>query len=198
VRSGRIRFLCLLGIIVGCATGGPHVFGRYADFSPRVAPQQGERVPQHLTIQLARPANVAVFLVVPGRASRLLFPADSVQSAYMEGGSHLVQTAAGQAALGDSSNLLRRPPSQRSPGMPRGGRGALSDSGFPRLGYNEHGYLLIVAAQQPMPYSVLSTRVAGISIPIDDEDALNTVTKLVRETTKLTGPWAAYAADFPP
>ena len=35
-----------------------------------------------------------------------------------------------------------------------------------------------------MPYSILSTRVSGISIPIEDSDALNTVTKLIRQSTK--------------
>jgi len=35
-------------------------------------------------------------------------------------------------------------------------------------------------------------------VPIDDTDALNTVTKLVRQTTKTTGRWAAFATDFPP
>jgi hypothetical protein len=49
-----------------------------------------------------------------------------------------------------------------------------------------------------MPYHTLATRVAGLSVPIDDEDALNTVTKLIRETTQVSGPWAAYATDFPP
>lgn len=49
-----------------------------------------------------------------------------------------------------------------------------------------------------MPYLALSTRVSGISIPIEDNDALNTVTKLIRQTTKTDGPWAAFATDFPP
>jgi hypothetical protein len=58
--------------------------------------------------------------------------------------------------------------------------------------------LLIYAAQDPLPYATLSSRVAGISVPIDDTDALNTVMKLVRQTTKTTGRWAAFATDFPP
>jgi hypothetical protein len=40
--------------------------------------------------------------------------------------------------------------------------------------------------------------VNGVTIPIEDDDALNTVTKLIRETTHSTGTWAAYAAEFPP
>jgi hypothetical protein len=192
--------MALLAALAGCATGGPHHFGQYADLSPKVASQAGERLPQHLTVQVGRPANVAVFLVVPGRGSTLLFPADSIQSGFVEAGSHLVETTLGRAALSDTSKLIRQTQRQQGPRGTRptsGGRGFGRDS-VPTLGYNQHGYLLIFASQSAMPYSVLSTRVSGISIPIEDSDALNTVTKLIRQSTKQNGPWAAFATDFPP
>ena len=63
---------------------------------------------------------------------------------------------------------------------------------------NAHGYLLIYASQEPLSYNTLQTRVSGLSIPIEDDDALNTVTKLIRGTTKANGPWAAFASEFPP
>ena len=200
MRFERIWCVALVAITGACASAKPHVFGQYNDIAPRVAPTQGERTPQHLTVQLARPANVAVFLVVPGRASVLLFPADSTQSQYVEQGSHLVQTAAAKGALSDTSRLARLPqPGNRQPSR-TGGRGG---GNFPRdstapFAFNQHGYLLMFASQEPMQYHTLATRVAGISVPIDDDDALNTVAKLIRETTRLTGPWAAYATDFPP
>ena len=203
MRSGRIRLVLLLGI-VACVSSGPHMFGQYNDLSPKVAPQQGDKVPRHLTVQLARPANVAVFLVVPGRGSELLFPADSAQSQYLEPGSHLVETARARAALSDSSTLLRRPATTRTPNTQqpaqrgRGNmRGGLGDS-LPLLGPNQRGFLLIYASQEPLAYSTLKTRVSGLSIPIEDDDALNTVTKLIRGTTKTSGPWAAFASEFPP
>lgn len=198
MRFERIWCVALFAITGACASAKPHVFGQYNDLEPRVAATQGERSPQHLTVQLARPANVAVFLVVPGRASVLLFPGDSTQSQYIEQGSHLVQTAAANGALSDTSRLVRLPQGNRQPSR-TGGRGV----GNPRdssvtFGFNQHGYLLVFASQQPMPYHTLATRVGGVSVPIDDDDALNTVTKLIRETTQLAGPWAAYATDFPP
>jgi hypothetical protein len=156
-----------------------------------------------VTVQLAKPANVAVFLVAPGRATTLLFPQDSIQPGFVDAGAHLVETTLAKNAASDSSRLVRRP------GQPLGtqpvggnrqtgnrGRGAGSD--LPTFGFNQRGYLLIYASQDPLPYATLATRVAGISVPIDDTDALNTVTKLVRETTKTTGRWAAFATDFPP
>jgi hypothetical protein len=193
----------LLGILVSCMSSGPHIFGQYNDLGPKVAAPQGDRVPRRLTVQLARPANVAVFLVVPGRGSELLFPADSAQSQYLESGSHLVETSRARLTANDSSRLVRRPTpapaptSQNPPQRGRGNvRGGFGDS-LPMLGPNVRGYLLIYASQEPLPYATLKTRVSGLSIPIEDDDALNTVTKLIRGTTKTSGPWAAYASEFP-
>src|SRR4051812_4854187 len=71
LREGSVRFptmrtAVLAALLVGCASGGPRQYGQYTDLAPMVKPQPGERVPQHVTVQLARPANVAVFLVMPG------------------------------------------------------------------------------------------------------------------------------------
>ncbi|MGE5730706.1 MAG: hypothetical protein ACM37U_02135 [Gemmatimonas sp.] len=202
MRSGTVKSLALFGVLVGCAGSQPHMFGQYNDLAPKVAPTQGERIPQHLTVQIGRPANVAVFLVAPGRASRLLFPADSMQSAYVEAGAHLVETSLAKAALSDSSRLIRRPPEQtggnRQPNGSRGRTGTVGRDSLPIFSFNQHGYLLIFASQEPLSYAALSSRVAGLSIPIEDGDALNTVTKLIRATTSRNGPWAAYATDFPP
>lgn len=187
-------------MMAACMATKPHTYGAYTDFAPKVAPQQGERIPQHLTVQVNRPANVAVFFVVPGRGSQLLFPADSAQTGFLQSGPHLVETSLARQALSDTSRLLRRPNTQA--GGQRGGQqGARGRGNFDpngQIGGNTRGYLLVYASQEPLPYNVLSTRVNGISIPIDDDDALNTVTKLIRETTHTTGTWAAYAAEFPP
>lgn len=201
MRSGILKFALLASAVLGCASSKPHLYGAYNDLAPQVAPTQGERTPLHLTVQLARPANVAVFLVAPGRASRLLFPADSTQSTYVEAGSHLVETSFTRTALSDTSRLIRRPPEptgpRPTPGARTGRQGTGRDS-LPQSGFNQHGYLLIFASQEPLSYAALNTRVAGLSVPIDDSDALNTVTKLIRETTSKSGPWAAFATDYPP
>ena len=201
MRSRRILFVFLAGggVLAGCASAKPHVFGEFNDLAPRVAPVQGERIPQHLTVQLGRPANVAVFYVVPGRGSTLLFPQDSAAGQYVEAGSHLVQTAQAGLALNDTSRLMRIP---GGGARPQGGRtqnrGGFGRDTLPMPMFNQRGYLLVFASQQPLTYKTLTTRVAGISIPIDDDDALNTVIKLIRETTQINGPWAAFASDYPP
>ena len=185
-------------LFAACMGGGPHVFGQYGDISPKVAVPQGERAARHLTIQLSRPANVAVFLVVPGTASRLLFPQDSTQSQYVEAGSHLVETSLANSTLSDSGRLIRIPNQSNRPSNGRRGKGYPRDSMPLPFGFNDHGFLLIYASQEPLAYETLKSRVAGVSVPISDSDALNTVTKLIRETTHTTGPWAAYASDYPP
>src|SRR4051812_39361953 len=98
--------------------------------------------------------------------------------------------------MSDSSRLVRRPaqPQQGQRPPVQGRRNARDSIGFSGTA---RGYLLVYASQEPLPYNILSTRVNGISVPIEDQDALNTVTKLIRETTRTTGPWAAYATDFP-
>lgn len=201
MRSRRLQFVVLAGILAACASAKPHVFGEFNDISPRVAPVQGERIPQHLTVQLARPANVAVFYVVPGRGSTLLFPQDSTATQYVESGSHLVQTAQAGLALNDTSRLMRIPAGGGG-ARPQGGRttnrGGYGRDSLPMPMFNQRGYLLVFASQQPLAYKTLTTRVAGISIPIDDNDALNTVIKLIRATTQINGPWAAFASDYPP
>jgi hypothetical protein len=179
-----------------CAAAKPHTYGSYDDLAPKVAGKSGERSPQHLTVNLARPANVAVFFVVPGRASQLLFPADSTQSGFLQAGTHEVETSVSRLAAADSARVVRRgqPPMANDPRQPMRSRTGINASNS----ILTRGYLLIYASPDSLPYSVLSTRVSGISIPIDDSDALNTVTKLIHETTKTTGTWAAYATEFSP
>jgi hypothetical protein len=199
---GRLRSLALLALIAGCATGGPAHFGQYAEYTPKVAPTKGERSPLHVTVQLAKPANVAVFLVAPGRASTLLFPADSLQNQFVEAGSHLVETrlarqapdTTGRGRGGQLTQAQRDSIQRRNGGRGRGGVGESPTT----FGFNQRGYLLIYASQEPLPYNVLANSVSGISVPIDDTDALNTVLKLIRERTHTTGQWAAFATDFPP
>jgi hypothetical protein len=172
-------------MLTACGASAPHQLGQFRDLGPRVAATPGERVPIHATVQLTKPANIAVFLVMPGRGSTLLFPMDSMQNGYMEAGSHLIETAYAKNVLSDSARLIRRPGDPQPPpgtrptggiGAGRGGR--IGRDSLPTFGFNQRGYLMIYASQEPLPYATLSTRVASISVPIADNDALNTVAKV--------------------
>ena len=196
VRVGRNCSLAYVAVLAACATTGPAHFGQYNEFGPKVAATKGERSPLHLTVQLEKPANVAVFLVAPGRASVLLFPQDSVASGFVEAGAHTIETSLVKNA--PDTTRGGRGAGQPQPGRQgqQGGRGRGQD--VPTFGFNQRGYLLIYASQEPLPYTALATRVAGISVPFDDTDALNTVTKLIQRSTGSTGRWAGFATDFPP
>jgi hypothetical protein len=199
VLVSRFLSLAVLAAIAGCATGGPAHFGQYPEFTPKVAATKGERSPLHVTVQLAKPANVAVFLVAPGRPSTLLFPADSLQPQLVEAGSHFVETRIARQAADTAGRGARAQAAQRDSIQNRGGGRGRGVGDLPTtFGFNQRGYLLIYASQEPLPYSALLNGVSGISVPIDDTDALNTVMKLIRERTHTTGRWAAFATDFPP
>jgi hypothetical protein len=193
--------VCWALVVAGsaaCAAAKPHTFGAYNDLAPKVSPKSGERVPGHVTIDLAKPANVAVFFVVPGRATQLLFPADSTQSGFVQAGAHEVETSAAKQALSDSGRVARRNQPPLGSNDPRQQQGRRMPGYDPTNSMLTRGYLLVYASPDPLPYKTLNTRVNGISIPIEDNDALNTVTKLIRETTGTHGTWAAYATEFAP
>lgn len=202
-----MRLLPLLSLFcastaVACGGTTLRQYGQYETISPRVAAVPNERVPLHVSVELARPANVAVFFVVPGRASMLLFPDDSTRSTQLAAGTHQLATSfARQTASADSLRNSRRLPAGQPPagGAPTGGRGRRDSTammGMSALG--GHSFLLVFASEEPLSYSALSTKVAGISIPIDDTEALNTVAKLARETTRSGRAWAAFATEFNP
>lgn len=198
----QVRTACWALVVAAsaaCAAAKPHTFGAYNDLTPKVTPKTGERTPAHVTIDLAKPANVAVFFVVPGRPTQLLFPADSTQSGFVAAGTHEVETSAARQALSDSARIARRNQPPLGGNDPRQQQGRRIPSGFdPGNSILTRGYLLVYASPDPLPYKTLNTRVNGISVPIEDNDALNTVTKLIRETTGTNGTWAAYATEFSP
>jgi len=54
------------------------------------------------------------------------------------------------------------------------------------------GYLLVIATGDPLTYTSVARRIDGVTIPAEDEEALNTVAKLVVGTTARNRPWSAY------
>jgi hypothetical protein len=184
--------------LIACGGTTLRQYGQYEAIGPRVAPVPNERAPLHVTVELAHPANVAVFFVIPGRPSMLLFPDDSTRSTQLAAGTHQLSTSfARQTATADSLRNTRRLPAGQPPPTPgRQRRDSAAMMGMSALG--ARSFLLVFASEEPLSYSALSTKVAGISIPIDDTEALNTVAKLARETTKSGRTWAAFATEFNP
>ena len=59
----------------------------------------------------------------------------------------------------------------------------------------DQGYLLLVSSPRPLTYGELHRHVEGLTIPAEDDEALNTVVKLVRATLPDGSKWAAYSKD---
>jgi hypothetical protein len=202
VRFAPVVPALAIAALAACASVGAKQFGQYASISPRVAGAANERVPLHVTVDLGQSANVAVFYVIPGRGATLLFPSDSTMSGFLEAGSHPLTTALTKELMsGDSSRLVRLPTNTRTPTSSRGRSGFPNDTsrlGADRFSLAVRGMLLVYASQEPLSYAALKTKVIGISIPMEDTEALNTVTKLIHATTKGGQPWAAYSTEFNP
>lgn len=200
-----VRFLTLAsmaGIVTVAACAGTVIrqFGEYTAFSPRVSAPNNQPRPTKVTVQLARPANIAVFLVTPGRAPTLLYPADSTQSTYVDAGTHEVTTAlAKRPATRDTSRLIRRPSEGQTSRGGIGQRGGTRDT-LPQSMMDRRlaatSYLLIYASEEPLSFKTLTTKVEGLTIPAEDNEALNTVAKLIHGTQQGTGPWAAWATEM--
>ncbi len=197
----QARTLCTAVVIAAsaaCAAPKPHTFGAYNDLGPKVSAASGQRSPRTITVGLNRPANVAVFLVVPGRGSQLLFPADSTQSPHLESGSHTVTTALARTNADTSRNARR--PNQQEPNNGRQGRSANGRGNFdPSNGAGTtRGYLLVFATQDSLPYTTLEKSAGDSSTAFYVADALKTDTNLFRQQPTATGQWAAYATEFTP
>ena len=187
-----------LAMVFACQPARPHTYGDSSVLAPQVAGVKGEKAPSHVSVSLAQPANVTVFMIVAGRSPTLLFPSDSTTSEYVDAGVHELPTAllGKKSPLADSAATDRRlldtgfNRSRANPNRP--------DTTFRYMNYRDVGYLYVFASRAPIPYSVLASRVAAYTIPANDADALSAVTKLLRDAAGAATPWAAYAMEYHP
>jgi hypothetical protein len=191
-----IRAFLAAWLLTACA-GGVEVgrLGTYAAYRPHfTVPSQpsgsGSRAPTHVIADLASPGYVVMLYVVPGRGATLLYPIDSTTYNYMSAGSHdLPISFTGSSRLADTL-LMRRPDPNAGRRTRAGGRGQGS-AVDPRL-LAASGYLLMLTSSAPLSFSAIAPKVDGVSLPIEDDEALNAIAKQVLSATDHTKPWAAY------
>jgi hypothetical protein len=58
------------------------------------------------------------------------------------------------------------------------------------------GYLVVVASPTAMPYGVLKRRLEGVTIPIEDDEALSTIMKLVKSALPDGARVSGYAREL--
>lgn len=148
------------------------------------------RPPRSVTLQMDQPGYATVILVAPGHSATLLYPPDSASANRLGAGTHavriqipeaLVQTdsqrAAALARLRDSNFSVRRT-------RPRG---------MTPLGPTTPTYLLAITSPQPLTYGKVREKTTGVSIPLEDMEALNAVAKAVKSTiANEPREWAGY------
>lgn len=198
MRLARVTTAAVAVGLAACAGTMVRQYGDYTAFAPKVSAPNDQRRPEKVTVQLEKPANVAVFLVTPGRTPTLLFPADSNQSAFVQAGTHELTTSRPPAVTDSSRIVPRRGQEQQTRGGigQRSARDSAMMMGRRENRFAETSYLLVYASEEPLSYKALSTRVQGLTIPAVENEALNTVTKLIRATQQGTGAWAAWATEF--
>jgi hypothetical protein len=198
----RFALIALAGAVAACGGGRTlRSFGDVQPYAPRVEFATEERFPKTVTLGLERDANVALLYVVPGRGARLIYPTDTTAQAFLSAGEHTVETTFARETPDDTTRrqpaIGVRDPAQQVPPA-RGDRvGAFGDT-LPTVrnvletGLGR-GFLMLYMADDPLSPAAIVRRVEGMSIPMDDTEALNTVAKLVRSTTTGGQRWGAYA-----
>jgi len=136
--------------------------------------------PRSLSLQLDQAAYTAVLLVAPGHSATLLYPTDSTTDNRLNAGAHVLQVTVPASLLETDSariaGLIRQRDSARV--RPRGGPTIRT----PALPPTTPTYFLVVTSPQPLSHRRIIEKTTGVSIPLDDLEALNAVGKAVKST----------------
>lgn len=189
----RIAAFSVLLTIAGCAKeikSGP-IGDSPSPASPtRITAVDSARPPGSATVQLDQAGYATIILVAPGHSATLLYPADSVSDNRLAAGAHVLRF--------QIPEVLVQSDSQRAAAMARA-----RDSGFSARRTRPRGatpllpttptYLLVVTSPQPLNYARVREKTTGVTIPLDDLEALNAVAKAVKSTIPAEPrEWAGY------
>jgi hypothetical protein len=213
----RRLLIAVVASAAACASG-PEIrkLGDYGAANPLFTTPPTPKTPSQMTVSLSQPAYVAALFVVPGRGAVIVYPTDTVMNNHLDAGMHTIPVHFAQSPQNRDSLLaaIRR---QGGPGVGRGNpqprirpdtmrtdtthfRGDSARftglRGEPGPGASPIGYLLLVTSSSQVPLSMLQRRVTGMTIPIDDDEALSTVMKLVKSALPDGSTVAGYAKEL--
>ena len=213
------RSLLALVVAATACSSGPEIrkLGDYTTTQPLFTTPQNQKTPSEITVNLARPSYVTALFVVPGRGAVIVFPTDTSMNTHVDAGQHTIPVQFRERAYNRDSALAanrrmaqgRYPNPNPSP-VPvfrdtvRHDTTRADSAGYQRLGgireaspgASPIGYLLLVASPTQIPLATLQHRVNGITIPIDDDEALSTVMKLVKSALPDGTVLAGYAREL--
>jgi len=212
------RILLTLVVTTAACASGPevHKLGDYTATQPLFTTPQNQKTPSEITVNLARPSYVTALFVVPGRGAVIVFPTDTSMNTHVDAGQHTIPVQFRERAYNRDSMYaaIRRQTQGRNPNpspvppvfrdtvhrdttrVDSASSGRLGGIREPSPGASPIGYLLLVSSPTEIPLATLRRRVNGITIPIDDDEALSTVMKLVKSAVPDGTNLAGYAREL--
>jgi hypothetical protein len=212
------RILIASVVALSACASGPEIrkLGDYGSVNPLFTTPANQKTPSEITVNLTQPAYVAALFVVPGRGAVIVYPTDSAADTHVDAGSHTIPVHFAETPFNRDSMLAairrgtqgttRRNPQPQPTVRPdtlfrdttrsRGDSSRLRLRGEPGPGASPIGYLLLVASPSEIPLAMLQRRINGITIPIDDDEALSTVMKLVKSALPDGTNLAGYAREL--
>lgn len=186
----RIPATCAVALtIVGLScvkTPTAGLLGEGATSAPKLVAIDTTRPPKTLSVQLDRSAYAAVLLVAPGHSATLLYPRDSLTDNKLAAGTSVLSIDVPGVLVRNDSVIVARRASQRREQdslLRRGSRSRAQRTNTPApIPPATLTYLLLVTSPQPLSYSRILTKTAGVSIPLIELEALNAVGKAIKST----------------
>lgn len=156
----------------------------------RITAVDSTRPPRSISLQLDQPGFVVVMLIAPGHSATLLYPPDSATDNRLAAGAHTLRV--------EIPEQLVQTDSQRAAAMARARDSAFSarrtrPRGMTPLLPTTPTYILVITSPQQLSFSRVREKTVGVSIPLDDMEALNAVAKAVKSTlANEPREWAGY------
>jgi hypothetical protein len=178
--------LILAALATACATVVP-VGGSIDEGTtdnPTIVSVDSAIPPASLSVRVEKDAYAVVLLVAPGHSASLLYPKDSTVDNRLSAGTHeLKYDIPGRLVPPDSARRAREQQARRDTTIrmqarpPSGGMPYL-----PPVNPEASSFLLVVTSPQPLVYRRVLDKTAGWSIPVEDMEALNAISKQVKST----------------
>lgn len=142
--------------------------------------------PRSATVELTQPAYAALLLVAPGHSATVVYPGDSTVDNRLGAGTHRLAFEIPAALVRTDSAMLaaRARDRQRADSARIATTRSRTARTAPPPPINPAAatYLLLITSPQPLRYSRLIEKTAGVSIPTMETEALNAVGKAIKAT----------------
>jgi len=183
-----VRIASWLSIFFALACAKPVTFGPLDGGSanyPSITAVDSAHPPKSVSVKLDRDAYVVVMLVAVGHSATLLYPRDSITDNRKSAGTHELAFAIPTTLVRiDSAKTDQNVRSQQRFDSANRARTRNRATGIalPPLLASTPAYLLVITSPQELSYTRVRDKTVGVSIPIQETEALNAIGKAVKST----------------